>query len=56
MTVYSVEDDYDVPEELTKAVTEGKIIQIATVIGWVTLPEPDFRNSCKYRILEKEDV
>lgn len=51
--IYEITDEDNVPEELTSAFNEGKMIQLETCIGWVTLDEPSFNVGLRYKIKEE---
>ena len=40
------------------SITKNKnyVVQCSTVIGWVTVEEPEYRNSVSYRVIRKEEV
>lgn len=38
------------PKEFLQAVKNGAVAQVKTDIGWITVSQPDYRNSVQYRI------
>ena len=38
------------PQDFVQAVKNGAVVQVKTDIGWITVPEPQYRNNVQYRI------
>lgn len=36
--------------------SKGYVVQCSTSIGWVTVDEPEYRNSVSYRAIREEEV
>lgn len=35
---------------------KGYVVQCSTSIGWVTVEEPEYRNSVSYRAIREEEI
>lgn len=54
---YTIEDENNVPPELTEAKAQGANFQVTSLVGWIDLEPEDltrFRHSCTYRF-RKDD-
>ena len=40
---------------LAVASSKGYVVQCSTSIGWVTVDEPEYRNSVSYRTIREDD-
>lgn len=38
------------------AKNKNYVVQCSTAVGWVTVEEPEYRNSVSYRVIRKEEV
>lgn len=50
-------EDMKMSEDFLKISKSDKYVaQCSTSIGWITIEEPEYRNSVNYRVIRKEEL